>query len=105
MHPDRPHPDEYALQFAGYVARVPDGAIVAILSAQLDATLAHLGPLSRAQVLARPTPADWNVLEMVGHITDGEQIFTYRALRTAPPRRFRPALQVLSPCDGYAATG
>jgi uncharacterized damage-inducible protein DinB len=77
----RPGPDEYAHFFAGYVARVPDGDILQILEAQLNATWALLAPLSRERVLARPTPEDWNILEVLGHITDGEQIFAYRALR------------------------
>ena len=77
----RPGPDEYAPFFAGYVARVPEGDILAILEAQREATCALLAPLSREQVLARPTPEDWNILEVLGHITDGEQVFAYRALR------------------------
>jgi len=83
MHPatGRPGPNEYAPFYAGYIARVPTGAILPILEAQLVATQALLAPLSRDQVLARPTPEDWNILEVLGHITDGEQVFVYRALR------------------------
>jgi hypothetical protein len=54
----RPAADEYASFFAGYVERVPDGDILTILQAQLDATHALLAPLSRAQALARPTPEE-----------------------------------------------
>ncbi|HJZ49851.1 MAG TPA: DinB family protein [Roseiflexaceae bacterium] len=79
----RPSVDEYASAFAGYVASVPDGDILTILQTQLDTTRALLAPLSRAQALARPTPTDWNVLEVLGHITDAEQVFAYRALRIA----------------------
>jgi uncharacterized damage-inducible protein DinB len=79
----RPAADEYAHFYAGYVARVPDGDIIAILSAQLETLTARLGSLSREQALARPTPSDWNALEVLGHITDGEQIFASRALRIA----------------------
>ncbi len=79
----RPGADEYASFFAGYVERVPDGDILAIVQAQLDSTQSLLAPLSRAQALARPTPEDWNILEVLGHITDGEQVFAYRALRIA----------------------
>jgi len=77
----RPGPDEYAPFFAGYVARVPEGDILVILEAQCEATCVLLVPLTREQALARPTPEDWNVLEVLGHITDGEQVFAYRALR------------------------
>ena len=81
--PDRPNADEYAPAFAGYITSVPDGNIVDILRAQLDATRALLAPLSRELTLARPKPDDWNILEVLGHITDAEQIFAYRALRIA----------------------
>jgi uncharacterized damage-inducible protein DinB len=77
----RPGPDEYAPFFADYVARVPEGDILQLLEAQLAATTRLLAPLSRAELLARPTPEDWNILEVLGHITDGEQVFAYRALR------------------------
>jgi hypothetical protein len=77
----RPDSDEYAPFYAGYVERVPDGDILQILEIQLATTRALLAPLNRAQVLARPKPDDWNMLEVLGHITDGEQVFAYRALR------------------------
>jgi uncharacterized damage-inducible protein DinB len=77
----RPGPDEYAPFYAGYVARVPDGDLFQILETQLTATRTLLAPLSRAQLLARPTLEDWSILEVLGHITDGEQVFAYRALR------------------------
>lgn len=77
----RPGPDEYAPFFAGYVARVPEGDILAILERQLSTMRALLTPLSREQTLFRPTPEDWNIREVLGHITDGEQVFAYRALR------------------------
>jgi hypothetical protein len=80
-HPGRPHADEYAPAFAGYVGSVPDGDIITILQAQLDATCALLAPLTHEVALARPKPDDWNILEVLGHITDAEQIFAYRALR------------------------
>jgi hypothetical protein len=80
---DRPAADEYPPYFAGYVGRVPEGDIFSMLRAQHDTLRALLGGLSRAQALARPTPDDWNLLEVLGHITDTEQIFAYRALRIA----------------------
>jgi hypothetical protein len=79
----RPLDDEYASFYGGYVARIPDDDVVAVLGRQLDTTCALLQPLSREQALIRPTPEDWNVLEVLGHITDGEQVFAYRALRIA----------------------
>ena len=77
----RPNADEYAPAFAGYIGSVPNGDLGDILQAQLDATCALLAPLSREVALARPKPDDWNILEVLGHITDAERIFAYRALR------------------------
>ena len=82
-NPGRPAADESASAFAGYIDRVPDGDILDILHAQLDTMRALLAPLSRELALARPKPNDWNILEVLGHITDVEQIFAYRALRIA----------------------
>ena len=67
----RPGPDEYAPFFAGYVARVPEGDILQILEEQCGVVQNLLRPLSRERLLARPTPEDWNILEVLGHITDG----------------------------------
>src|ERR1043165_8122894 len=79
----RPNEDEYAPFFGGYVARVPDGDIIEILQAQLDTTHALLASISPEQAQARPKPDDWNIHEVLGHLTDGEQHFAYRALRLA----------------------
>lgn len=80
---NRPAPDEYAAFYAGYVARIPEGDILRILADQHATMHALLAPLTPEQALFRPTPEDWNILEVLGHITDGEQVFAYRALRIA----------------------
>lgn len=82
-HIPRPTPDEYAAFYAGYVARVPAGDILQILADQHATVQALLTPLTQDQALFRPTPEDWNILEVLGHMTDGEQVFAYRALRIA----------------------
>jgi hypothetical protein len=79
----RPTPDESAAFYAGYVARVPEGDLLQILADQHATMQALLAPLTQEQALFRPTPEDWNILEVLGHITDGEQVFAYRALRIA----------------------
>lgn len=81
--PGRPAADEHLPYYAQYTDLVPDGDIVAILETQRAETLARLAQLSPAQALFRPTPADWNTREVLGHIIDGEQVFGYRALWVA----------------------
>lgn len=82
-NPGRPETGEYLPYFGQYIDRVPAGDIVEQLTHQLDVTCRLLAPLSSEQVHFRPKPADWNILEVLGHITDGERVFTYRALRIA----------------------
>lgn len=81
--PGRPGPDEYGAYYASYIARLPDGDICDQIAQQTDAFCALLAPLSAEQANFRPKPDDWNILEVIGHITDGERVFAYRALRIA----------------------
>jgi hypothetical protein len=78
----RPEVGEYAPSFADYVARVADDEdIVAVLVAQLDQVLAHLGRIPEARGNYRYVPDKWSVKEIVGHLCDTERVFAYRALR------------------------
>ena len=79
----RPGPTEYAPFYAGYIDLVPEADIVATLAAQLDETLALLRPLPEAVGDVRHPPYTWTVKEVVGHLTDAERVFGYRALRFA----------------------
>jgi|HigsolmetaAR202D_1030399.scaffolds.fasta_scaffold22343_2 uncharacterized damage-inducible protein DinB len=79
----RPATQEYPPSIAGYVEQVPNGRMSDILQAQLTATQTLLWALPVETLQARPTPTDWNILEVIGHITDVEQIFASRALRIA----------------------
>ena len=78
----RPGVDEYAASFAGYVARIAeDEDIVATLASQLDQVLACLDRVSEARGDYRYAPEKWSVKEVVGHLSDTERVFAYRALR------------------------
>ncbi|MFN8488125.1 MAG: DinB family protein [Caldilineaceae bacterium] len=80
INPGRPAPDEYFTYYGQYINRVPEGDIVNLLTHQLETTNALLAPLSTVQVNFRPKPDDWNILEVLGHVTDAERVFAYRAL-------------------------
>ena len=82
-NPGRPGPDEYLAYYGQYIDRVPVGDMIALLGQQLEATWALLAPLSPEQANFRPKPEDWNIIEVMGHIADGERVFAYRALRIA----------------------
>jgi len=79
----RPGPTEFAPFYAGYIALVPESDVVAALAAQLDDTLALLRPVAEADADVRHPPYTWTVKEVVGHLTDAERVFGYRALRFA----------------------
>lgn len=78
-----PDPSEYAPFYAGYVSRVPDGDVVALLETQMTETAAFLAGLTEAQGEHRYAPGKWSVKEVVGHICDAERVFSYRILRFA----------------------
>ena len=78
----RPEAGEYAPAFADYVGRIAEGEdIAAVLVTQLDQVLARLGRISEARGDYRYAPEKWSIKEMVGHLSDSERIFAYRALR------------------------
>jgi uncharacterized damage-inducible protein DinB len=79
----KPDNNEYAEFYAGYVALVPGGDIVAILATQLDDTFALLRELSDEQTLHAYAPGKWSIKEVIGHLADAERIFSYRILRFA----------------------
>src|SRR5215510_2373282 len=79
----RPEQSEYPSYAESYVARVPDGDIVAILSRQLEDTLALIRGTPEARGDFRYAEGKWSVKEVIGHIIDGERVFAYRALRFA----------------------
>jgi len=76
-----PAAGEYAPHYAGYVARVPAGDVLARLRRQIGETAALLRPLDAAKARHRYAPGKWSVIEVLGHLCDAERIFTYRALR------------------------
>jgi hypothetical protein len=79
----RPAADEHAPYYSRYIAQVPDGDVIDILESQLAEMLRLLSPLGEARALQRYAPGKWSVKEVVGHITDAERVFAYRALRIA----------------------
>ncbi|MGH7483670.1 MAG: DinB family protein [Longimicrobiales bacterium] len=80
---ERPQPGEYAEFYGGYVARVPTGDIVALLESQLVELGLVLGDLPAEMHSHAYAPGKWTVREVVGHMTDAERVFAYRALRFA----------------------
>jgi hypothetical protein len=84
FHPGFPQPGEYNPAFGGYVSKAESVADpIEKLIAQRDDVVSLFQPLGADKQLYRYAPGKWSVKEVLGHITDTERIFAYRALRVA----------------------
>ncbi len=79
----RPEASEHAAYYGKYIALVPGNDIVHALEMQGRETAELLDRLSDSQGAHRYAPDKWTVKEVIGHITDSERVFAYRALRIA----------------------
>lgn len=79
----RPAPTEYAPAYADYVSLVPEDDILAAIEAQASETQKLLAPLDDLRAGYRYADGKWSVKEVIGHLTDAERIFGYRALAIA----------------------
>ena len=80
---NRPAATEYAEFYGNYVSKVPGTDVLGVLEAQRVQMLHLFGGRSERDGGFRYAPGKWTVKECLGHITDTERIFTYRALRIA----------------------
>jgi hypothetical protein len=100
MKIDRPTAGEYPPVFERYVARVPEADALAPLERQASEIRAALGALPADRAGYRYAPGKWSIREVLGHVTDTERVFAYRAMciargETAPLPGFEE--------NGYAA--
>jgi uncharacterized damage-inducible protein DinB len=79
----RPDATEFAFFYSGYVAGVPEGDIVTILRRGGDEWQAVLAELPESRADYRYAEGKWSIKQVIGHVSDAERIFTYRALRIA----------------------
>jgi hypothetical protein len=76
----RPQPNEAASYYYGYINRITEDDVVAVLERQLDETVAFLSDISEEQSLHRYAPDKWSMRELLNHVNDTERVFLYRAL-------------------------
>jgi len=78
----RPGAGDYDPAFAGYVAHLEDGeSVVAVLSDQVDGVSSRFDGSPEARGDYRYAPGKWSLKEVIGHLSDTERVFAYRALR------------------------
>ncbi len=80
---NRPESSEYADYYANYISKVPGSDVLGVLESQRLQMLQLFTGRSERDGSFRYAPGKWTVKEVLGHITDTERIFTYRALRFA----------------------
>lgn len=79
----RPEPAEYAPYYEKYIALVSGNDPVAALDAQRARTVQLFAGRGERDGNFRYAPDKWTVKDVLGHITDTERIFSYRAMRIA----------------------
>ncbi len=80
---NRPTDKEYGEWFADYVSRVPEEDIVAALEASTKYTTDVLESFTDEQASTLRGTTKWTLKEVLGHLCDGERVFSYRAMRIA----------------------
>ena len=78
---NRPEKNEYAEFYAGYVSLVQETDIIAALSNQTNDLQTLFAEIPEEKGDYRYAEGKWSIRELLGHIIDGERVFSYRALR------------------------
>src|ERR1700733_1007455 len=79
----RPAPGDYASYAEKYISLIAGSDILDTLKTQLKQTMTLFSGRSERDGNFRYAPDKWTVKEVLGHVTDCERIFAYRALRIA----------------------
>src|SRR2546425_7840110 len=79
----RPEPGEYAPYHEQYISLVPGSDISFALESGLRQTTILFAARSERDGEFRYAPDKWSVKEVLGHISDCERHFAYRAMRFA----------------------
>jgi hypothetical protein len=76
----RPGPGEYGEYYQRYIDLVTEDDIVAALDAEVHETATFLATINEEQAAHRYDAGKWSMKQVIGHITDTERVFAYRAL-------------------------
>ncbi len=78
---ERPEKNEYAEYYERYISLVEETDIVAALERQQFELLEVFKEIDEEKSFHAYAEGKWTIKELLGHITDTERIFAYRALR------------------------
>ena len=81
---ERPDPSEYAPSAEDYVSRAAEnmkGSVLDMLESQIEETISLVNGLAPGMEDKRYAPDKWSIRQIIGHLGDGERVFSERALR------------------------
>jgi hypothetical protein len=76
---ERPAETEYAPFYAGYIGRVPETDVLAVLEEQLEQIRGIAAAVPAERDGYRYAPGKWSLREVFGHLGDAERVFGFRA--------------------------
>ena len=76
---DIPSASEFASFYAGYVSLVPEADIMSVLEGQADDVRLQTRAFIPKREQFRYADGKWSVREVLGHMTDAERVFGFRA--------------------------
>lgn len=82
MKINRPEASEFAPFYAGYIGKVPDSGPVKLLEEQIG-QFEKLKSVPEDKANYAYADGKWTVKEVLGHLADGERVFSYRLTRIA----------------------
>lgn len=94
---NRPESNEYDRYYERYVSLVEETDIVAAMQNQLREIEKLFAEITEEKSLHAYAEGKWTIKELIGHLTDGERIFAYRALRISRADR--------TPMEGFEQNG
>ncbi len=75
----KPQADEHAPYAAGYIGLVDTSNVIGLLEQLKDSTYKLFSSMSDEQAMHRYAEGKWTLKQMLGHITDTERVFSFRA--------------------------
>ena len=78
---ERPEPSEHALYFGNYISLVPNRPLLDQMNDQIAEVKRVFAPVAEARSNQIDAPYTWSLKQVLGHVIDGERVFSYRALR------------------------
>jgi len=79
----RPDASEFSPYYGTYINAVPEGDIVAVLRRDRDEWQGLIAELPESRGAHRYADDKWSIRQVVGHVSDAERVFSYRAFRIA----------------------